>query len=686
MGTLFALTLYLRRLVSFYFDHGTGNLADIVRLEEEFFHDLKGLFSKRLGLPITKFKLGGASQSLANDIFAGAHEVVDRFNTEESHVFRTLPPSLKLVRLFGHVSRLESALRMNQTELVVDRLERLRESYSSYYHLEIKSSFFELRTLLVDLVSAHAAALTNLERKIQLVLSAPEGRKSIRLPYSDFSVWRRILDNIVLNAIEAVEATECGGEIRIGLTFLDNERATLEVVDTGIGMDASTLSSFATRGFTRGKANGQGLGMNESSIQFLEKFGTFSARSTPGVGTGITITINSARALGVRVQRHFVRPAVWRRLRMALVICVLIVVGVILVSWPTVPVANVRATGAISGAELSFRSVTAYDKDDNALWTYSFSGPYLLEYVDGHSCGPLRTDLDRDGKNETVVVLHSSEDQTGEVICLDERGHEWWRYRLGLASGATVFGSTEVELFNGSHLQAFDLPDLGPILVVVAVPKNFACQVLVLNRRGEKLAEYWHTGYVYPYAPPRDIDGDGKDELLLAGQNNLMGWAPCVIALKVPMTIGQSLPGLDKNLPMAKEPLYYLFGKPWVNDSGGYQDVGGYVLPDNAVAIVGARINPDYNPFGAPLDSSIAFTAQDGRTITFDRHLNLLGISCNDSLFGEWWKGRKTRRTAVRDLDQTDKSELIGYRKYVKGQMVLDNILIHAERYDRFIN
>lgn len=44
-------------------------------------------------------------------------------------------------------------------------------------------------------------------------------------------------------------------------------------------------------------------------------------------------------------------------------------------------------------------------------------------------------------------------------------------------------------------------------------------QVAFLDVNGRVVAEYWHPGHLY-YLEPKDLDGDGREELLLGGVNN----------------------------------------------------------------------------------------------------------------------------------------------------------------------
>src|SRR5258708_38109213 len=50
----------------------------------------------------------------------------------------------------------------------------------------------------------------------------------------------------------------------------------------------------------------------------------------------------------------------------------------------------------------------------------------------------------------------------------------------------------------------------------------------LLNSDGKVAGEYWHNGHL-SFRALADLDGDGKEELLLAGVNNTQGQATLVV-------------------------------------------------------------------------------------------------------------------------------------------------------------
>ena len=245
--TLHLILLYLRRIISYYIEGKAGSLADIVRIEEGFYHDLKGLYTKRLGLPVNKFKTGDHDSNIIKDILGGASDVIELFDNNKLELIRVLPPSIKLVSIFKQVAGLPKLIKCGNAENVVSLLEKIKENSFSFYEQVIKSSSFELKSLLNQIVSG-----IKVEKRIKLKLDIANRRRSMRLPYADYSTWRRIFQNFIINAIEACEMKQDGGEVFIKLSYDSAEIAKIEIADTGIGMDEQTLENFTKRGYTKG--------------------------------------------------------------------------------------------------------------------------------------------------------------------------------------------------------------------------------------------------------------------------------------------------------------------------------------------------------------------------------------------------------------------------------------------------
>jgi CheY-like chemotaxis protein len=100
---------------------------------------------------------------------------------------------------------------------------------------------------------------------------------------------RRVLDNLLLNALDAVEDTE--GEIVVRIGKAPQDRALLEVRDTGRGMDAPTLARIFEPGFTTRPGKGHGLGLKVVKDLIERHGGDVRVTSAPSLGTSVRVLL-----------------------------------------------------------------------------------------------------------------------------------------------------------------------------------------------------------------------------------------------------------------------------------------------------------------------------------------------------------------------------------------------------------
>jgi PAS domain S-box-containing protein len=102
---------------------------------------------------------------------------------------------------------------------------------------------------------------------------------------------REVLSNLVSNAIKY---NRFGGSVQIR-TGHDDRYSWVEVVDTGLGMDASQLSHlfepFNRLGADKRHTKGYGLGLSICKAYSAAMGGTLSARSVPGEGSVFRLTL-----------------------------------------------------------------------------------------------------------------------------------------------------------------------------------------------------------------------------------------------------------------------------------------------------------------------------------------------------------------------------------------------------------
>jgi signal transduction histidine kinase len=101
----------------------------------------------------------------------------------------------------------------------------------------------------------------------------------------------RVLGHLVQNAIDAT-GTGGGVEVRV---LAENDRAVVEVADTGCGMSEQFVRERLFRPFQTTKPAGMGIGAFETAQYVKEMGGSIEADSRPGAGTRIRVILSLQR-------------------------------------------------------------------------------------------------------------------------------------------------------------------------------------------------------------------------------------------------------------------------------------------------------------------------------------------------------------------------------------------------------
>jgi len=108
----------------------------------------------------------------------------------------------------------------------------------------------------------------------------------------DPSHLRQVLWNLLINAAEAIEGP---GQIRIELAGAKGRQASLKIIDSGVGMSPETLASIFDPFFTT-KVNGTGLGLSIVH-RILEAYDCrLDVGSTRGQGTTFSLHFHRLEA------------------------------------------------------------------------------------------------------------------------------------------------------------------------------------------------------------------------------------------------------------------------------------------------------------------------------------------------------------------------------------------------------
>jgi len=125
--------------------------------------------------------------------------------------------------------------------------------------------------------------------RVRFHLENAGARLPLRMGHADA---RRVLDNLVLNALEAMPD---GGELRLRVSPAPTAGfALLEVADTGHGMEAGTLERIFEEDFTTRGAAGHGLGLAVVRRLVERAGGSIRVASAEGRGTAFRIGLPCA--------------------------------------------------------------------------------------------------------------------------------------------------------------------------------------------------------------------------------------------------------------------------------------------------------------------------------------------------------------------------------------------------------
>jgi len=182
------------------------------------------------------------------------------------------------------------------------------------------------------------------------------------------------------------------------------------------------------------------------------------------------------------------------------------------------------------GAEVS--TLLVKDGQGEELWRHQFPSRFAQGVYD--SQGAIKrcafAELDGDGSVETLFVYMPLDfGSVGSTLyCFSESGDLKWQF----TPGRYIKEDTGREYYPPyfiSNVHVVQVPGSTPrILVSSNHYLHNPNQIAMLDNKGNLISEYWHSGHLLSIVCA-DIDGDGIEEILLAGVNNGYGLATLVI-------------------------------------------------------------------------------------------------------------------------------------------------------------
>jgi signal transduction histidine kinase len=132
-------------------------------------------------------------------------------------------------------------------------------------------------------IAASTAVASTIKVRTRLADAVPRA-------FGDPVIVRRIIDNLVRNAIESLDAG--GGDVTIATSRALNGAVRIVVADTGRGMSQDELAHAFDDFFTT-KPDGTGLGLSVVRRLTTDLNGSMRVESAPGQGTAFTIELPS---------------------------------------------------------------------------------------------------------------------------------------------------------------------------------------------------------------------------------------------------------------------------------------------------------------------------------------------------------------------------------------------------------
>lgn len=191
-------------------------------------------------------------------------------------------------------------------------------------------------------------------------------------------------------------------------------------------------------------------------------------------------------------------------------------------------------------------TLAAIDNLDREVWRRTFQDdPRPGE-------GWFQGDVNGDGRIETIVPLFPRDSVTRDtkgapLLCISYKGKDLWRIRPARVVSDRTRSYSDVYVLRG--WKVFPSPEKDGTLWTVATFANafeYPSVAIVVDGRGKQLSEYWHSGHL-DHVATQDLDGDGIEEILLAGMT--LGLHQAVVRVFDPRNVGGAdvLPPGDPN-------------------------------------------------------------------------------------------------------------------------------------------
>jgi len=647
----------VKYIIIFYLSGCKIYPAKILRIQQSFYHQIKGLFDKKIFPYLYKIEKG--ETVYGNSLVGSLIELNSKYENNFDSIFKSLPPSYKLIRLFLLSNRLKRYAISRNFDKIKSALPVFQELTDTIFVAQSRAYSFDLAVLLKDVIREVDKDYKEVKQNnnIQIKRKVSISGEDLYIPFNESSTWQNIIRNFIINAIEACENKPSKNIVEIGYrsNSKDNRQAVLTIVDNGCGMDSNALSNFYKRGFSQGKPTGTGLGIIEEHIEFLNQRGGFQVESSPGAGTTIQIDIDPEK-INIDSKSAYQYKKRNRAIRVAALVILVVVLffsldGMKLFKESSQPQEDNFIAGFSLGPVLSkerpyeYKSINLRTEANNE-YEYKFS-PMALKMTPGDSLGPIFLDFDSDSSNEIITVAVPPIDKrikhAGTICCISANGVLEWQFEIKCSSNITEFmpfAKDREAYISQLLINDFNNDSNYDILVVATFP-NEVSLVNILDYQGRLVQQYIHYGRVRVFEIA-STSRNNETEPVLVGENILLNDRPILTRLSYIPGKYQSPPYPLPGISPASE-MYYLIDQ--------FGDVGISELDKNKYRHQTNIYNSYF--YGAP-DRNLIFLVNDGRKIISSSDLESVKVEFDENSFNDWWNELISDNSINREFNNKD--------------------------------
>ncbi len=217
---------------------------------------------------------------------------LESFNRFASFVIHDLKNTVGMLSLTAENARdniHDKEFQADAIDTVERSVQKMRQLIDSLNAHKAPAAISKTMTDLTAATEDRIASVEQLASKKGVTLNLESGINS--KVFVDPSALSRILDNLVLNSIEAITD---GGSVEVRLT-LEDETLTIVVCDDGPGFDISYLEEKLFRPFMSTKKNGLGVGLVLCKSLTEAHGGHISVSNLPTGGATVKVEIPAGR-------------------------------------------------------------------------------------------------------------------------------------------------------------------------------------------------------------------------------------------------------------------------------------------------------------------------------------------------------------------------------------------------------